>query len=196
MAPIPANISLPPLWRPRSFLRSEGRCGLRERCLPGIYRLWPISQMGSPPHLVFLWSVFCELSPTFIRSPLAEESQFPWAWGFTVWGHLAFTYALGLQVAWWPGRAFSDVRFRTGPVTFSPGFRISPGLSTFSWSPTWGWGKCCYMINSKHMLHRNAESYHICPSFTTEELSFSCEPPRVWEEEGGLRVSVFTLNAV
>lgn len=35
------------------LLRSEGRCGLRERCLPGIYSLWPISQMGSPPHLVF-----------------------------------------------------------------------------------------------------------------------------------------------
>lgn len=50
--------------------------------------------------------------------------------------------------------------------------------------------------NSKHMLHRNAESYHICPSFTTEELSFSCEPPQGLGRGGGLRVSVFILNAV
>lgn len=28
------------------FLSSKGRCGLKERCLRGIYSLWPINQMG------------------------------------------------------------------------------------------------------------------------------------------------------
>ena len=114
------------MWLKRKML-AEGAAGGGG----WIYSLWPISQMGSPPHLVFLWSVFRGLSLTFIPSPLAEEGHFPLAWGLAVWGQIGFTSALGLQVPWWPGWAFSDVGFSTGPMTSPPEFRSHQGCPRF-----------------------------------------------------------------
>lgn len=83
------------------------------------------------------------------------------------------------------GKAFSPVHRAPALGTLPLDSELTMVVHVFLRSD-FSWCNRGYMINSKHMLHRNAESYRICTSFTkqTEELSFSSETPMTLQGGG------------